>query len=231
VLVAASLTILARFGWLAWRRWREPMLYAAFHAFVPVGLAFLVSLKKSFFDRRYMIPASPYLYLLVAAAVWEIVLLRRSAAESRWKTSAGLAAAAAFCLLLVVSLYQYYFAARFAKEQWREAVAYIEASSSADGKDLVVVDPDYLDICYRYYQRRNLPIWQVTPEVQREAVNSDAMIRDHVNGYHKVWLVYSHNVNEYLLAKLKSLYAEKSARDFPLSNRIEVYEFQVSGAD
>ncbi len=231
VLALASLTILGRFCWLAWRRWREPILYVAFHATVPVVLAFLVSLKKAFFDRRYMVPASPYLYILVAAAVWEVVLGSRSHAKSRWKTWGGLAATGAYCLLLMVSLYQYYFVERFGKEQWREAVAYIEASSSPDGKDLLILDPFYLQMCYHYYQKRDLPIWPVTPQIQREAVNSDALVRDRVRGFHRVWLVYSHNSNQDLLTTLKRLYPEEGAREFPLSNRIEVYSFNVAGAE
>ena len=171
VLALASLAILGRFCRLAWRKWREPMLYVAFHATVPMVLAFLVSLKENFFDRRYMVPASPYVYILVAAAVWEVVLSSRSHAEPRWKTWAGLAATGGYSLLLMVSLYQYYFSERFGKEQWREAVAYIEASSSPDGKDLLVLDPGYLKECYYYYQKRDLPIWPVTPQIQGEARN------------------------------------------------------------
>jgi len=228
VVIAVTLPVLAIFARAAWRRWREPMVYCTFHALVPVVLALAVSLKKGFFDRRYMIPASPWMYLLIAAAVWEVFLLRRSAKEPRWKTSAGLTATAGFCALLMTSLYQYYFAERFGKEQWREAVAYIESASSPDGKDLVVLDPDYLQLCYRYYGKRGLAFWSVMPEMEHQAATSDAVLREHVRGYHRVWLVYSHNDNEDLLTALKRLYPEKAMREFPLANRIEVHAFDVA---
>jgi len=230
LLALASLAILGRFCWLAWRKWREPVLYVVFQATVPVTLAFLISLKKTFFDRRYMIPASPYLYILVAAAVWEVVLSYRNHASPRWKTWAGLAATGAYCLLLMLSLYQYYFVERFGKEQWREAIAYIESSSSPDGKDLLVFDPYYLQGCYHYYQKRDLPVWGLTPQTEREAVNSEALVRNRVRGFHRVWLVYSHNSNRDLLTTLKRLYPEQGAREFPLASRIEVYSFNVAGA-
>lgn len=229
--VLGSAAVLCYFLALAWRRWREAMVYAAWHAGVPVAMAFLVSMKKEFFDRRYMISASPYVYLLVAAAVWEVVLNRRNQTEARWKTAAGLAATGVWCVLLAVSLYHYYFTERFGKEQWREAIAYIEAASSADGKDLLILDPDYLQMCYHYYQKRDLPIWPVTPKTEREAINSETLVRDRARGFHKVWLVYSHNLNQDLLAELKRLYPEQGSRDFPLANGIKVYSFQAAGAE
>jgi 4-amino-4-deoxy-L-arabinose transferase-like glycosyltransferase len=228
VLIAVTLPILAIFVRATWRRWREPMVYCTFHALVPVGLTLAVSLKKGFFDRRYMIPASPWLYLLIAAVVWEVILLRRSHSEPRWRTSAGLAAVAGFCVLLAVSLYQYYFAERFGKEQWRDAVAYIEASSSVDGKDLVILDPDYLQLCYRCYQKRGLTFWAMMPDMEQMASVSEGMLRERVRGYHRVWLVYSHNDNSDLLAALRRLYPEKATREFPLANPIEVYGFDVT---
>jgi uncharacterized membrane protein len=226
--LAVSLPVLLILARAAWRRWREPMVYCTFHAFVPVVLALGVSLKKGFFDRRYMIPASPWLYLLVSAAIWEVVLLRRSGKEPAWKTSVGMAAVAGLCVLVVVSLYQYYFTERFGKEQWRDAVAYIEGASSPDSKDLVVLDPDYLQLCYRYYEKRGLAFWAVLPEVEQQAAISDAVLRERMRGYHRVWLVYSHTDNETLLAALKRLYPQRAAREFPLANRIEVYGFDVT---
>lgn len=230
ILALASIAVLAYFCGLAWRKWREPLVYAAWHAGVPVMMALLISMKKSFFDRRYMIPSSPYVYLLIAAAVWEVVLSRRNGTQAGWKAATGLAATGMCCLLLGISLYHYYFDARFGKEQWRAAVAYIEASSSPDGHDLLILDPDYLQMCYHYYQKRSLPIWPVMPSVEREAVHSDAMIRDHARGFHRVWLVYSHNLNKDLLAALKRLYPEEGWRVFPQANQIEVYSFQVTGS-
>ena len=229
VLAAGSLATLTYYGWRARNRWREPLLFVAFHASVPVVVAFFVSMKKSFFDRRYMIPASPYIYLLVAAAVFEVLVSVGKPGESRWKVRWGLAASCVFGLLMAVSLYQYFFGERFGKEQWREAVAYIESSSSTDGKDLVIWDPDYLQLCYQYYQKRNLPGWMVRPEDEQQAMQSPAFLRDRAHGFHKVWLVYSHNLNQDMLTALRRTYPQQSAREFPLSNGIEVYSFDVAG--
>lgn len=226
-LALGSLAILARYGWLAWKRWREPLLFAAFHASVPVVLAFLVSMRKSFFDRRYMIPASPYIYLLVAAAVWETWMQRRKSTGGVWRESAGLAATSAFCFLMVLSLYHYFFSDRYGKEQWREVIADIEAASSPDGKDMIVFDPDFLQLSYNYYRKRDLPVWAVMPAEETEASHSGAFLAAHVQGMHKVWLVYSHNVNEDMLTALRNLYPQVSERIYPLSNGIEVYGFNV----
>jgi hypothetical protein len=193
----------------------------------PVLLAFAVSLKVNFFDRRYVIPSSPYIYLLAAAAVWEVITTGRKASEPRWRWVGGLAATTILAILISFSLHQYYASQRFGKEQWRDAVAYIEASSSGDGRDLLVLDPDYLSMCYHYYQKKTLTYWAMTPEVERAATGSEDVIRERARGYHRIWLVYSHNTNENLLGSLKRLYTEESAREFPLSNRIEVYAFRT----
>lgn len=227
ILVLVSLGILAWFGWRAAQKWREPMIFATWHGVAPVLVAFAVSLKVNFFDRRYVIPSSPYIYLLTAAAVWEVVTECRKTSQPRWRLLAGVAATGVLGILISLSLHQYYASQRFGKEQWRDAIAYIEASSSADGRDLLVLDPDYLSMCYRYYQKRTLTYWAMTPEAERAAAGSSDMIRERARGYHRVWLVYSHNTNEDLLGSLKRLYAEESVREFPLSNRIQVYAFRT----
>ena len=48
------------------------------------------------------------------------------------------AAVGLYSVLLLVSLYNYYFTPRFGREQWREAVAYIESQDS--GKTVIVFD-------------------------------------------------------------------------------------------
>lgn len=85
--------------------------------------------KVRFFDRRYMSPASPLVYAAIAAAVW--------------------AAAGMYVSLLLIPLYYYYFVPRYGKEQWREAISYIEAPAS--------------------------PNWQVTLEAGREMARSPSM--------------------------------------------------------
>ena len=91
-IVAASLlsiTALVPFWRLAWKRWGDQMLFVFTMALMPVILAFLISFKVMLFDERYLIPASPFLYVLVSAVVWEIRLLAGTQATPRGLVNVG----------------------------------------------------------------------------------------------------------------------------------------------
>ena len=65
------------------------MLFVFTMALLPVLQAFLVSFKVMLFDERYLIPASPFLYVLVSAVVWEIRLLAGTQATPRGLVNVG----------------------------------------------------------------------------------------------------------------------------------------------
>ena len=140
--------------------------------------------KVRFFDRRYMSPASPFVYAAIAAAGW--------------------AAAGMYVSLLLIPLYYYYFVPRYGKEQWREAISYIEAPAS--------------------------PNWQVTLGAGREMARSPSMMESRLHGFHRVWLVRSHSENDDALSALRAASRQQSYRVFPKANIIEVYSFSVGGA-
>ena len=74
-----SVAVLLPFAWLAWKRWADRLEYALVAAVAPVLLAFLVSFKVMVFDERYLIAAAPFLYIVVAAAIAELLGWRRAA--------------------------------------------------------------------------------------------------------------------------------------------------------
>ena len=226
VLSLLSLAILLPYCWRAWKRWGEPMLFTIAMCTVPVVLAFLVSFKVMVFDERYMIPASPFLYLAIAAGCWEIVLQYRDNRGAR----AGIAAMAAYSLLLLISLYNYYFNPRYGKEEWRDAIAYIERSSDQDVKDLVAFDPEYLHWCYAYYGKRALPEWPVTAESLQEALNSPEKFKERIRGFRTVWLVRSHFDSDDALNLFRRTIPQQSFLEFPKGKGIEVYSFDASHA-
>ncbi len=143
LLLMAVLSVIALlpFVWRAWKRWGDPLLYVMMSASVPVLLAFLVSFKVMLFDERYLIAAAPFLYIIVAAAIAELLWWRREHG-SDWRSDVALSAVGLYSVLLLVSLYNYYFTPRFGREQWREAVAYIESQDS--GKTVIVFDASWL---------------------------------------------------------------------------------------
>lgn len=222
-----SFTVLAWYAWRARKRWGEPMLYVATMCIVPVVLAFLVSFKVMVFDERYMIPASPFLYLVMAAGCREI-LARRATAGHSFAIRLGVAAIGAYCLLLLISLGNYYFNPRYGKEEWRQATAYVDGASSQDAKDLVAYDPEYLHWCYEYYSKRSLPEWPINADALSEIVNSHEQFAAHLRGFRTVWLVRSHYENDDVLDFFRQHLPQVSFREFPKGKGIEVYAFDAS---
>ena len=217
----ASLLVLAAFGWLAWNRWGDRMLFVLSIATLPVFCAFLVSFKVMLFDERYLIGSSPFLYLAIAAAIWEIVLL-----PSGWQTRIGWTAVGAYSVLLLISIYHYYFVERFGKEQWRDAVAYVESSGS---RDFIVFEPDYLNYCYDYYQKRHLPYLKVTDPVWKEIVASPETLGNRVRTYDRLWLIRAHSDDDRLLQVIQKLFPRQlSHREFPRANGIVADSFAIS---
>lgn len=228
ILIAAllSVAILAYFGRLAWRRWGGGFLFAFVMATAPVLLAFAVSFKVMLFDERYLIPSSPFLYMLFAATIWEIPRSIGKKTSPRLPVQIGWAATAAWTALLATSLYHYYFNPRFGKEQWREADAYIDSVVPEGENAMIVFDPDYLLPCYRYYTTRNLPGWQVTPPIEAKLGASETLLERETRGFQHIVLVRSHDDEDTVVNAMRMSFSQQSYRKFNRANPIEVYMFQ-----
>jgi mannosyltransferase len=205
-----SVAVLLPFVWLAWKRWRDRLAYPLVAASAPVLLAFLVSFKVMVFDERYLIATSPFLYMIVAAAISELLWWSKEGRAPVWRRRASLAAVGLYSILLLVSLYNYFFSPRFGREQWREAVAYVE--SQDPGRTVIVFDPSWLHHCYDYYQKRGLPYVSVT---ERSDLRQLA-------GYDSVWLIRSHPENAVVQDSLGIQFRRDSYRAFPNGAGIEV---------
>jgi uncharacterized membrane protein len=220
-----SLMILAPFWRRAWNRWGESMSFVFMMAVVPVLLAFFISFKVMLFSERYLVPASPAIYVMFAATIWEVWVFTASKDLPSWKAKAGWAACLAYCCLLALSLHNYYFNPRFGKEQWREADAYIDSLTPTAGNGIIVFDPDYLRGCYSYYTKRNLPSVQVTPEMELALRTSGDPLEEHTRGFQRILLVRSHDDEDTVLNVMTKAYHLESYRKFEKANPIEVYSF------
>jgi mannosyltransferase len=222
------LALLLSFWRLAWKQWREPMALVLVMATIPVLMAFFVSFKVVMFSERYLIAASPFIYIAVAASIEEFWTRRRAPGNRPFSIYAGWAACGLFCVLLAVSLFNYYFNPRFSKEQWRQADAYINASLQPGQKTLMVFDPDYLLVCYRYYGKRTLPAWQITAPVEAQLAASDSLVEQHAQGYQDIILIRSHDPADTVVNAMREAFPQESYRKFSDANPIEVYSFRVS---
>ena len=223
-----SLSLLLAFWRLAWKRWPEPMLFVFVMGTVPVLMAFLVSFKIMLFSDRYLIAASPFIYMSVAAAIAEFWCASQTAPTRQLAVYRGWAACGLFCVLLVLSLRNYYFNPRFSKEQWRQADAYIDASVHVGEKAIIIFDPDYLVGCYRYYSTRDLESWRVTPQIEAKLATSDELLREHTQGYQQIFLVRSHDESDTVVTAMRKAFSLEHYQKFSRANPIEVYSFRGS---
>ncbi len=220
----ATVLILLPFCWMAWKHWGDRMLFVSVFATIPVLLAFLVSFKVMMFDERYLMAASSFIYIMIAAAIWEIVTWR---AEHRnaWPAWMGFGAMAAGAILLTISLYQYYFIDRFGKDQWREAVTYLE--STGGPRDYLLFEPDFLHYGYDYYQKSNLPYLKLTDQAAAEIVRFPDSLKSQVSDYNRVWLIRNHDDSDIVLETVKSLFPEEHHRFYSRANGVSLYSFLV----
>jgi len=209
-----SVAVLLPFVWLAWKRWGDRLGYALVPAVASVLMAFLVSFKVMVFDERYLIAAAPFLYMIVAAAIAELLLWRKGNVPV-WQDWAGLVAMGLYSVLLLVSLYNYFFSPRYGREQWREAVAYVESQDS--GKTFIVFDPKWLHHCYDYYQKRGLAYGPV----------KDISDPDTLAGYDSIWFVQSESDSTATGDIFGSQYKQDGYRLFPKGGGIEVSLFRA----
>jgi uncharacterized membrane protein len=217
LVLGACITLLP-FVWKALRRWWPQALLALVMSTVPLLLCFLVSFKVMVFDERYMQTASLFLYMWVAAAAVEVFEARGG------MRLAGMASLVLFVLLGAWSLSNYYFHERYGKEQWREAVPFIEQQSDTR-TDLILYDPEYLIACYNYYQKQNLTGWRVFDRVAEDLVAAKPDLVGQLNQKRKIWLIRSHHRGDRVLNALRALFDEKQKKVFPKGKGIEVYEF------
>ena len=150
----------------------------------------------------------------MAAAIAELLGWRRGRVPA-WQSSAALAAVGLYSVLLLVSLYNYFFNPRFGREQWREAVAYIESQDV--GKTFIVFDPKWVHRCYDYYEKRSLPYGPV----------SDISDSGKLAGYDSVWFVQSESDSKVSQDIFGAQYQRESQRVFPKGGGIEVSLFRA----
>jgi uncharacterized membrane protein len=188
-------------------------VFCATLVLVPTMIAFIISFKVMLFDERYLIGVSPLLYIFVASSM---ARSRRGEDEAQRRPGSVVRVAASGLVLAVisVSLHHYYWHPRYGKEQWREAVAYVE--SNAQPGDVVTFDADFVEPCYEYYATR--PITKLSASEARAWLYD----RRDASEVGRMWLVRSHSRDRTVVNELQARLTRRETRVFPRANGIEV---------
>ena len=177
---------------------REKFCLLFLWLFAPVLLTFLISIfLANIYTNKYIIMASPALYILLAKGV------------SSLKPNFKKIAIAAFIALSIANLYPYYTTVE--KEQWKEAVGYINGNAKAG--DMVLFDAWYVQYgAFNYYFNR-----------------ADVLASQFLEGgivppnFERFWVVRSHALIPDLIEKLSKKYKLLENRSY---FGVELYLFE-----
>jgi len=152
-------------------RWTDPEgrpLVVAW-AFMPIVVAYLLSLRRPVYMDRFLLGSLPGLLLLVAKG-W-------SGLSSRLRILAGAGLAAAVLAAMVILV----FVPGSQREQWREAAQHLQTAGSGEA---IVVRSLQIVVPLSFYYRGDLPLEAL--EVNRRVES----LEDLAAGHTGVWLVY-----------------------------------------
>ena len=187
----------------------------------PVFLVFFVSLVyRPMYLTRYLTTATPLFFVLLAWYLNELV----------GKTRYILTGATVF--LFVVALFtQFTSSANPARENYRDAVSYIEQNTTP--RDIVVISPAYTLYPFQYYYSGNsrvssLPMWNKKkggiPETTLQKVEEDAQMLQ--KGHQRMFLLITMNLNGSDMVKtyLDTHYTKLEKRQFSKDIWVHVYQ-------
>ena len=188
-------------------------LQAALYIALPLGLLLVICWQNAkAFNVRYMLVAFPVYVCIVAAGI--------HAVPGAWKK----AVAGLLFLVLAVSLENFYFDPRYAKEDVRGAARYVEANISDED---CVLAPTVWEVFQHYFKRPNPVSMLAAPAGTPRDVLEERLGR-HLGGCRTVWYVRSREWDSdpegELALALGRLYRETAKKDDLTGVEIRKYE-------
>lgn len=191
----------------------------------PVLLPFLISkFYYSIYRIRYTIGASLALYLLTAKGINNIKFssikrIRNINFDYKYLKLVIIGIIITLSLVKISSYYE-----RVDKEQWRDAVYYIE--TNAETGDLLLFNAGFTQDVFDYYSKRTDLVKRGLPsKVDEDNIKE---LEPTVQGYNRVWVILSHSRDykgliKQTMSQSYNLVAYKGYRG------IEIYLFQKAG--
>jgi hypothetical protein len=180
---------------------RHPMGLVLLYLLVPMGALFAISYHRPKFAPRYLLPALPAFYLLMAIGLGK--LASSCQAWARGSRLLGVAALIGLlCSLSFVSvasassLANYYFDEKYARPDFRSVAEY--TSSHAEAEDAIILVGGHMLPAFTYYYRGELPVYPLPEGLvvsTREVLDYRAAERLNsiAQGRNRLWLVLWQN--------------------------------------
>lgn len=178
----------------------DGLSFSILYLIIPLALLLLLFYRNPKFNARYLMIASPGLYLLLAAGLTSLWILARRAVEGKGRTlrraAAAVALIASCALLLGTCLYadsNAFFDPAFTKADFRGVAQYITAH--ANGDEAIILTAGHMFPAFDYYYASaNLPEVRLPddPTLNAEHVLNFSAANEMnrgVSGRRGVWLV------------------------------------------
>jgi hypothetical protein len=175
-------------AWLGWGRSakasRPAALFLTIYFLLPILAFYVLSMRIPLFADRYLLIASPAYYLL---AGWGLLWL----IGRFWPVALALLAVALICM--VVALQSFNYSNTPQKEDWREAMHWL--NERVRPGDEIFVIPGYLDSAIKYYFKPgfDVPIYTIPGDLldDHDDVQLNDFLQKAVKGKERAWLVVS----------------------------------------
>jgi mannosyltransferase len=201
VALAAVGVLVSLWEWNSESNIQHPTGVVLLYLLVPIGALLAISYHRPKFAPRYLLPALPAFYLLMAVGLAKLV----SSCKSQVKGSRLVSIVALIGLLCSLgfvsvasagSLANYYFDEEYARPDFRSVAEYI--SSHAEAKDAIILVGGHMFPAFTYYYRGNLPVHPLPEGLvvsTKEALDYRAAERLNsiAQGRDRLWLVLWQN--------------------------------------
>lgn len=177
-------------GLVAVTRGRYPALLPLFLAIPLIGV-FLVNLRYPHFLPRYLLFATPALYLLIAAGI--VFSARWPRPVALVATPLALASGAVFLATAGVSLANNYFNPAYFRDDYRGVARTIAAHAQPD--DAIVLNAPWQIYNFPYYYKGDLPVIGLPYEDPLDPAITEPKLRSLIQQHPGIWLVLYGNAS------------------------------------
>lgn len=172
VALAFGILVLVSFWSLRDRRLRFDLFVPAAWLLVPIGVMYIVSLARPAYNPKFLLLASPPFFILAARGVEQLTIHGRGRPLAFAIVGLVLAGSS------VPSLVNYYFESRYARDDYRAILRYIDANAR-EGDGILIDAPGQVQVV-RYYARGEQPLFLLPrmrpPDPAATRADVDAML-------------------------------------------------------
>jgi hypothetical protein len=167
------------------------------YVFIPFVLLMLLALRKPGYHERYLIVITPLFFVILSVALyalWNPNGIRRvSFAASPIRLALTITTVLLIVATSVLSLYNLYFDAGYAKPDFRAAAQYIDRLDR-QGDGLIFDGPDPYKAFYRYFSRQKAATFDGSDFDTQDAAEAAAFLKDQAPKRDRWWVVlYFHS--------------------------------------